>query len=152
MADTEVDVESGAGFRPGGFHHVAIFAEDYDAAVAFYRDVFGLRQRIEWGEDDKRATMLDVGGGAHVEIFERRARGEVPTGMQDRVSIAHFCLRVDDTAAALEKARAAGCPIEMELKSVTLKCRLGGPDATIHIGFFTGPSGELVELFQSDVL
>ena len=41
---------------------LVVEAEDYDAALAFYRDVLGLPQQIAYadGEDD-RVAILDVG-------------------------------------------------------------------------------------------
>jgi len=30
----------------GGFHHVAVFVPDFDAAMQFYKDVLGFTERV----------------------------------------------------------------------------------------------------------
>ncbi len=128
-----------------GFHHVAIRARDFDASHAFYTSVLGFREKIAWGEAPKRAVMLDAGDGNYLEIFERPDQPAV----HDEAAILHLCFRTHDTHAALEKARAAGCEVTVETKSVVIPSR---PHETpVTLAFFKGPDGEVVELFQNDV-
>jgi glyoxylase I family protein len=130
-----------------GLHHVAIFAPDFDKAVAFYTETFGMTPACTWGEAPKRAVMLDAGKGDFVEIFERPDRGEVPTGMGVSLAMPHLALRVDDVPAVLAKVEAAGLKTEMAHKTVPIANGVTGETVDFKIAFFTGPSGELVELF-----
>lgn len=133
---------------PGcGHHHVAIRVVDFDRTVRFYTEVLGFRKRIEWGEGEKRACMLDTGDGNYLEVFAgaKRQPGETaPEG-----AIIHFALRTRDCDAALEKARAAGMEVTMEPKSLSIP---GDPPVPVRIAFFKGPDGEVLELFQNEVL
>jgi predicted enzyme related to lactoylglutathione lyase len=91
--------------------------------------------------------MLDTGDGNYLEVFAgaKHAEGEaIPEG-----AIIHFALRTDDCDAAVEKVRALGAEITMEPKSLAI---FGEPPIPIRIAFFRGPGGEIVELFQNDVL
>jgi catechol 2,3-dioxygenase-like lactoylglutathione lyase family enzyme len=55
------------------FHHLYIEPADYDASLAFYRDVLGWRVSEEWGGNGTpRGTALS-GGGIKVVIAERAA-------------------------------------------------------------------------------
>lgn len=127
-----------------GFHHVAIRSSDFDASLAFYTGVLGLKLRIGWSGNGKRAAMVDAGDGNYIEIFERDAFDS-----QDN-TILHFALRTDDTAAMTEIVRAAGRPITMEPKEITIESTIG--PVPVKISFFQGPDGELVEFFQNSVL
>jgi glyoxylase I family protein len=129
----------------GGFHHVAIRSANFDAAVKFYKDVLGCVEKIHWGEGDGRAIMLDTGDGNYIEIFANGTKDPKPEG-----SIVHFALRTTSVDAAIERARAAGCEITIEPKTVTPPHIT--PHATFRVGFCKGPDGEVIEFFESDVL
>ena len=127
----------------GGFHHVAIRAQDFDASVRFYGETLGFREKITWGEGDKRAIMMDAGDGNYIEIFAGGTPGPKPEG-----AIIHFAIRTDDCDAALERARAAGVEVTMEPASIDIPS-LPEPMA-VRIAFFKGPDGEVIELFQNE--
>jgi len=128
----------------GGFHHVAIRARDFDATVRFYTEGLGLRERIAWGEGEKRAIMLDTGDGNYLEVFAGGQEGPRPEG-----AILHFALRTDDCDAAIARARAAGATVTMEPKDVDIP---SAPSPTpVRIAFCKGPDGEVIEFFQNQV-
>ncbi len=127
----------------GGFHHVAIRVQDFDASVKFYGETLGFREKITWGEGDKRAIMMDAGDGNYIEIFAGGTPGPKPEG-----AIIHFAIRTDDCDAALERARAAGVEVTMEPASLDIPS-LPAPTA-VRIAFFKGPDGEVIELFQNE--
>ena len=128
----------------GGFHHVAIRARDFDATVRFYTEALGFREKIAWGEGQKRAIMLDAGDGNYMEVFAGGSDGPKPEG-----AILHFALRTDDCDAALARARAAGAQVTMEPKSVDIPST---PTMTpVRIAFCKGPDGEIIEFFQNEL-
>jgi glyoxylase I family protein len=127
-----------------GFHHTAIRSSNFDASVRFYTEVLGLNIRITWGEGSSRAAMIDAGDGNYVEIFERPAFDSAEN------TILHFALRTDDCSGMTEKIRAAGLEITMEPKELTIDSSAG--PIPVKISFFKGPDGELVELFENNVL
>jgi catechol 2,3-dioxygenase-like lactoylglutathione lyase family enzyme len=101
-----------------GFNHVATLTADADRTVAFYRGAFGAEVTFEMAaqDDHPRMLILDLGGGAALNVFEvptadiigeRRSQGH-------RGAIDHFGLAVD-SLATLEQVRdrltAAGADI-----------------------------------------
>jgi glyoxylase I family protein len=128
-----------------GFHHIAIRARDFDKSVGFYTAVLGFAPKIAWGERPGRAVMLDVGNANYLEIFERPS--QEPATQEG--AILHLALRTQTCDATLERARAAGCPVTVEPRDVTIP---SAPQPTpVRIAFFQGPDGEVVELFQNEL-
>jgi PhnB protein len=89
---------------------LVVTTDDYDAAVAFYRDVLGMAVSAEYlSEEQGRVVILDA-GAATLEI------GDVPHGEYvDEVEVGRrvaghlrVALRVDDAAAATSAAADAG--------------------------------------------
>jgi catechol 2,3-dioxygenase-like lactoylglutathione lyase family enzyme len=101
-----------------GFNHVATLTPDLDRFAAWYSDVFGAEVTfsMEATPDHPRMFILDMGGGAALNVFE------VPTGdiigerrrQGGRGAIDHFGIAVD-SLATLEQVRdrlvAAGADI-----------------------------------------
>jgi glyoxylase I family protein len=127
----------------GGFHHIAIRVKDYDAAVEFYKTL-GFKEKISWGEGDKRGIMLDSGDGNYVELLSLGLDSQKPEN-----PIAHFAIRTDDCDAATELARKAGAEITVEPKSSTIQSKTG--PVPLRISFFKGPEGEIIEFFQNEL-
>lgn len=127
-----------------GFHHTAIRSADFDASVRFYTEVLGMTPKISWGEAPDRAIMIDAGDGNYVEVFERD-----PLSAEES-TILHMAFRTDDCAGMLEKARSAGAEITMEPTAVDIASNIG--TVPVKIAFFKGPDGEVIELFQNEIL
>jgi len=129
----------------GGFHHVAIRSRDFDKTVDFYTRVLGFTPKINWQESPKRAVMLDAGDGNYLEVFEdldsTPGSGDGP--------ILHFALRCDDTDAAIEHVRLAGCEVTMEPQDIDVQAR--EQVVPIRIAFCKGPDGEMIEFFQNEL-
>tara|TARA_B100000579_G_scaffold420384_1_gene420052 strand:- start:408 stop:854 length:447 start_codon:yes stop_codon:yes gene_type:complete len=128
-----------------GTHHIAVQSYDWEASLRLYCEVLGMRVVEEFGLPDRKIILLDIGDGSHMEIFapiEEGASSEVILG--DQVPILHFALATTDTRGAIEQVRSAGYEITVEPKEV----KLGSLDVTI--AFFRGPSGEMVEFFQTN--
>lgn len=110
---------------------VALTVDDYDKAIAFYRDGLGMEAGPTW-EGSGRAQVLG-GGKAMLEIFDAdyaRYVDEMEVGerLSDKV---RFALEVSDIHAALERAVAHGgklvhAPIETPWKD--LNARIEAPD------------------------
>ena len=127
----------------GGFHHVAIRARDFDATLKFYTEGLGFKEKISWGEGNKRATMLDTGDGNYLEVFAGGQDGSKPEG-----AIIHFALRTGDCDAAIERARTAGAEVTVEPKDVDIPSRPG--PTPVRLAFCKGPDGEVIEFFQNE--
>ncbi|WP_428386943.1 VOC family protein [Mucisphaera sp.] len=133
-----------------GFHHVAIFARDFDKAVDFYTGLLGMSLRITWQDAPNRAAMLDTGDGNYIELFEKTDKPQPAEPTKDAwFHIALRCANLDDV---IQKVRNAGFPITMEPRSLNIEATNTDESVPIRIAFFTGPEGESIELFQNETL
>ena len=124
-----------------GTHHIAIQTTDYEASLAFYTEVMGMTEVVGFENQGRRAVILDIGDGSHMELFEP-IPGTQPSNDAAGDIVFHFALQTTDIESALERVRAAGMEITVELKTVQM-----GP-LNITLAFFKGPSGEVVEYIQ----
>ena len=119
---------------------LVVEAEDYDAAVAFFRDALGLPEQAAYsGGDGARVVILEA-GRATLELAnpaQKRMIDEVEVGRQvaPRLRVA---FEVDDSRAVTERLVAAGAT-EVAPPTVTpwqsLNARLDGP-AGLHLTVF----------------
>lgn len=131
----------------GGFHHVAIRVVDFDAAVKFYTEMLGFKEKIRWGEGDGRAIMLDTGDGNYLEIFAGRKASLAPDSAEP--PIIHFAIRTNNIDADIARIRAAGMTITIDPKDVQIPSTPG--PTPVRLAFFKGPGGEIIELFQNEL-
>lgn len=138
-----------------GFHHIALRANDFDQAVAFYHEVLGLPTKIAWGQAPERAIMLESGIGQYIEIFER-PDGPILDRQGDDTGddvLIHFALRTHDLDAALKAVQDVGCEITMPATEVDIPNTHTDEDMPagipVKIAFFRGPCGEHIELFEN---
>ncbi|PWU51569.1 glyoxalase, partial [Micromonospora sp. S4605] len=89
---------------------LVVEAEDYAAAVAFFRDALGLPEQAAFtGEGDARVVILDA-GRATLEIAnpaQKRMIDEVEVGRQVAPKL-RVAFEVDDSRAATDRLVAAG--------------------------------------------
>ena len=119
---------------------LVVEAEDYESAVAFFRDALGLPEQAAFsGDGDARVVILDA-GRATLEIAnpaQKRMIDDVEVGRQvaPRIRVA---FEVDDARAATARLVAAGAE-EIAPPTVTpwqsLNARLDAP-ADLHITVF----------------
>jgi catechol 2,3-dioxygenase-like lactoylglutathione lyase family enzyme len=111
-------------------HHVNIAVDDLAAATAFYRDVIGLEP----------AATPDLGFPA--QFFTIATGQELHVNELDDVHPrrAHYCLRLDDFAAVVDRADAAGA---IDVDAWGRVNRIG--TGVIQL-FVRDPAGNLVEL------
>ena len=113
-----------------GIHHTAISTADLPRAIAFYRDVLGFEEILDYDWPEGTANMnathklaetsgrvvLLRAGNAMLELFEYAT--PTPRPATDRrlcdLGITHFCIDVDDIDAEYARLRAGGmefhCP------------------------------------------
>ncbi|SNQ51857.1 Glyoxalase/bleomycin resistance protein/dioxygenase [Frankia canadensis] len=91
-----------------GFNHVATITADLDRLITFYVEAFGATITFEMAsrDDHPRMTIIDLGGGAALNVFETAAEDGAwdrrrPGG---RGPIDHYGLAVD-SLATLEATR-----------------------------------------------
>jgi lactoylglutathione lyase len=92
---------------------VVLTVPDFDEAVAFYRDALGLEQLADWGGDDGRVILLDV-GHATLELFDERQAESVDRIEAGRRVSGHvrLALEVEDLDGTAQRLAAAGAVIE----------------------------------------
>ena len=126
-----------------GFNHVATLTRDMDLTVGFYEQVFDAEviHVIEATADHPYMKIVDVGGGAALNIFEvpedaivgeRRKQG-------GRGAVDHFAFTVPDRATleqVAERMRAAGAQEVGDIQT------LGGELSL----FFRDPDGMELEV------
>ncbi len=91
---------------------LVVTAEDYDAALRFYRDVLGLTERAAFASDGGRVTILEA-GRATLELTDPNHAAfiddvEVGRRVAGHVRVAY---QVDDSAATTERLAAAGADV-----------------------------------------
>jgi catechol 2,3-dioxygenase-like lactoylglutathione lyase family enzyme len=88
---------------------VALTVQDFDQAVAFYRDALGLEQVADWSSETGRVVVLEA-GRATLELFDQ-AQAESVDAIEAgrRVSgTIRFAVQVADSAGQAERLVAAG--------------------------------------------
>ncbi len=117
---------------------LVVEADDYDAAVAFYRDALGLDEEAAFeGDDDARVMILDA-GRATLEIInpaQKRMIDDVEVGRPVAPKF-RLAFEVTDAAGTTEILTEAGAtlvaaPTETPWRS--LNARLEAPDLQITV-------------------
>ena len=111
---------------------LVVTAEDYDDAVAFYRDVLGMPELAVWSSPDGGSVILLDAGRATLEITDPKNavfidQVEVGRRVAGHVRVA---LEVDDSRAATDAAVEAGAELVAEPTETpwrSLNARLEGP-------------------------
>ena len=119
---------------------LVVTADDYDEAVAFYRDVLGLPERESYESEDGRVTILDV-ERATLEIADPNQadfidRVEVGRRVAGKYRVA---FEVDDSAEATRTLAAAGATVIAEPTRTpwnSLNARLEAPGG-LQLTLFT---------------
>ena len=124
-----------------GLGHVAIHTKNMDESIAFYEKIGGaLSQRasIPTPEGDKLLALVSFGGFT-LELIQ----SPVPVPMGEG-NVPHFAVYVDDLDAAAAAVKATGVDTFMTPEKKILPNLFGG----LENWFFTGPSGEQIELLH----
>jgi len=111
---------------------LVVTTDDYDEAVAFYRDVLGMRQLEFWTSPDGGQVVLLDAGRATLEISDPKNSAwvdEVEVGRHVGSHI-RLALEVDDARAMTTAAVEAGAELVAEPTETpwqSLNSRLEGP-------------------------
>ena len=126
-----------------GLAHIAIYTVDMEESIAFYEKIGGSvykRDAVEAPTGEKKLALVEFGGFL-LELIEPPAGDLVPAGDG---SIPHFAVYVDDLDKAAAALKDAGVISFMTPEKKVLPETFGG----LQNWFFTGPSGEEIELLQ----
>ena len=122
-----------------GLGHIAVYTADMDASIAFYEKIGGslhLRAPV-CPPEQQRELALVAFGGFLVELIA----APVPEGVGP---MPHFAVYVDDVDQAAADLRAAG----VDTFQTPEKCVMPNTFGGLENWFFTGPSGEQIELLK----
>lgn len=123
---------------------LAVTAEDWAAAVAFYRDRLGLPQLADFSSERGRVVLLDA-GHATLELVDPDQAAyidDVEVGRRVAPAI-RVALRVPDAGAATRRLADAGARIVAQPTETpwgSRNARLDAP-AGLHLTLFAGGEG-----------
>lgn len=123
--------------------HVALMTADLEASIAFYEKLGGKvfdRGTVQKPAGASKLAMLHI-AGYDLELIESATGLE---GLSADGVFAHLAFEVEDVEAAAAEVRALGITSFMTEEKVVLPELFGG----VQNIFFTGPSGEQIELLQ----
>ena len=111
---------------------LVVTAEDYDDAVAFYRDVLGMAELAVWASPDGGRVILLDAGRATLEITDPKNAAFIDQVEVGRRVAGHVrvALEVDDSRAATSAALDGGAALVAEPTETpwrSLNARLEGP-------------------------
>lgn len=124
-----------------GLGHVAVYARNIEESIAFYEKLGGevkARDGVSTPEGEKKLALVYF-GGITLELIQ----SPTPVSMEEG-NIPHIAILVDDLDAAAAAVRAAGVDSFMTPEKRVLPDLFGG----LENWFFTGPSGEQIELLH----
>ena len=129
----------------GRIDHIGVAVEDIDAAIALYRDSFGMelahRETVE--SQGVEAVLLDVGDG-HVELLAPLGP-DTPVGKylaKNGPGLHHVAYAVDDIDAALKSIAAAGVQL------IDAEPRVGIRDSRVAFLHPRSTGGVLTEIVE----
>ena len=122
-----------------GLGHIAVYTADMDESIAFYEKIGGHlhRRAPACPPEQERELALVEFGGFLVELIA----APVPEGTG---CIPHFAVYVDNVDQAAADLQAAG----VETFRTKAKCVMPNTFGGLENWFFTGPSGEQIELLK----
>jgi lactoylglutathione lyase len=123
---------------------LVLTVEDFDAALAFYRDALGLEEVAAWEAQEGRIVLLGAGQATLELVDEAQAAAidEIEVGRRVAGPV-RIAFEVPDSAAAAERLAAAGAeqlaePVETPWRDRNV--RLRAPDG-MQLTLFT-PLGD----------
>lgn len=124
-----------------GLGHIAVYTADMDASIAFYEKIGGSlsrRETVSTPDGEKQLALVSFAGFL-LELIQ----SPVPVPMGEG-NIPHFAVYVDDVDAAAAALQALGVDTFLAPEKTVRPNLFGG----LENRFFTGPSGEQIELLH----
>ena len=124
-----------------GLGHVAIHTRDMDGSIAFYEKIGGTLSKqaaLQTPAGEKKLALVAF-GGITLELIQSPTEVPMTEG-----NIPHVAIYVDDVDAAAAEIQAAGVDTFMTPQKNVMPTLFGG----LENWFFTGPSGEQIELLH----
>ena len=124
--------------------HIAVFTDDMETSVKFYELLGGKKgmSDVLTAPDgtSKKLVHMEFEDGATVELVEPSQKDIIPKGAG---ICEHFCFNVENVDETVKSLKEKGINTfdKEEPYVLDILCN-------IKIIFLTGPSGELIELFQ----
>lgn len=140
-----------------GIHHCALTVSDMEAALGFYRDLFGLDVQSDREVEGDYVERITGVAGAHqrlvhlwgygqrVELLEYKApRGERRARPLQDAGSAHICFVTDDLDAEVERLREAG----VRFRSPQPVTTTSGPNEGGRGVYVEDPDGNACEIVE----
>lgn len=113
---------------------VALTVDDFETAVAFYRDALGLAQIADWSSSDGRIVLLDAGTATLEILDEAQAeyvdRIEAGRRVSGKIRLALRVQDVDEVSARLVDAGADQMASALVTPWDDRNARVRSPDGT----------------------
>ena len=105
-----------------GLSHAAIRTRRIEDSVRYYTEVLGLREAFRmFREDGTLGTVyLYLAPGQYLELFSDGTREGISG--PDVIGICHLCLMTKDIRRSFEAVKAAGGPLDSEIKRGKSMC------------------------------
>lgn len=124
-----------------GLGHVAVYTANMDESIAFYQRIGGAllqRASVQAPEGEKKLALVDF-GGVTLELIQAPTPMPLAEG-----NVPHIAVYVDDVDRTAADLKAAGVDTFLTPEKKVLPELFGG----LENWFFTGPSGEQIELLK----
>lgn len=124
-----------------GLGHIAIYTWNMEESISFYEKIGGTllqKETLEKPAGQMLLALVDL-GGVTLELLQSPEKMPMEEG-----NIPHFAVYVDDVDATAAELRAAGVDTFRGTEKDVLPTLFGG----LENWFFTGPSGEQIELLR----
>ena len=121
-----------------GLAHTAYNVSDMEASLKFYREALGFEKAFDLADHrgNPWIVYLYAGGGQFVELFYSAPDAPKQTG---RIGSDHLCLLTEDIGRVAENIKAAGYPLDADVKS--------GSDGNLQC-WTHDPDGNRIEIMQ----
>ncbi len=105
-----------------GLSHAAIRTRNIQDSIRYYTNVLGLREAFRmYREDGSIGTVyLFLAPGQYLELFPDGIREK--TAGPDVIGVCHLCLMTKDIRRSYDAVKAAGGPLDSEVRRGNSKC------------------------------
>lgn len=95
----------------GEINHIGINTEDFQASIAFYRDVMNMEILGEYDLGDDYVAYVKADEKSTIELFRPSGKSEVNSPVNEKTGLKHLAFRVEDVDAWEKYLREKGYTI-----------------------------------------